>query len=82
MFACVIQCHIGVAHAIAIATGFGRSDFYSCITQNRIAFDYKFSRALIRLRHVLRHLTHTPLRRDMAFACIFLQTAVQKPKER
>jgi hypothetical protein len=77
----VIQCGIGMCHAHVIFTGFGLGNFAPGGQQGGIAFDHKLGRGLRCLRHVLRHLGHTPLAGNRKIATVFVQAAVEDGKQ-
>ena len=82
MRAGVIQIHVGVGHAVAVAAGVGRIDLRLRGLQDHIALNDGAGGALLGLWHVLGDLRHAPLGRDIELAAVFMQRAVQHGKQR
>ncbi len=77
----VVQFHVGVRHAHAVVGRFGCGHFGLRGEQRGVALDDEVGRALLGLRHVLRHLRHAPLRRDRVVAGVFVQRAVEQAEQ-
>ena len=82
MGAGVLQRHVGVGHAVVVVGGLRRADFLLGGEQGGIALHHEIGGTLAGLRHVLRHLAHAPLRRDVVLAHVFMQVAVKQRKQR
>jgi len=77
----VVQRHVGVRHALAIVAFLGSGDLGLRRRQQSVAVDDEVGRGLARLRHVLRHLRHAPLRRHGKVALVFVQGAVDEREQ-
>ena len=82
MGAGVLQRHVGVGHAVVVVGGLRRADFLLRGEQGGVALHHEIGGTLAGLRHVLRHLAHAPLRRDVVLAHVFMQVAVEERKQR
>ena len=78
----VMQRHVGVRHALAVASRFGGGDFGLCSNQRRVAFNDECRRADCCLGHILRHLRNPPARWLGKLPAILVQTAVDQTEER
>ena len=67
--------------AFTVVGGLSCGHFGARGIQHRVAFNHKLSRALIGLRHVLRHLAHAPLRWNEILTRVFMQRAIQQRKQ-
>ncbi|OIQ74318.1 hypothetical protein GALL_440340 [mine drainage metagenome] len=78
----ILQRHVGVRHAVIVVGGLGGADFLLCRQQGDVAINDEIGGRLIRLRHVLRHLAHAPVRRNEVFAAVLVQVAVEQGEQR
>ena len=73
----IIEQRVGVAHALAIITGFGCRHFGFSSHQSGVAFNDEARGAFVGLGHVLCHLGHLPLGGDIEIAAVLVQGAIK-----
>ncbi len=77
----IIECHVRLGHAHAVSADLCGGHFGLCSEERGIALDHEVGRALLGLRHILRHLRHAPLAGNREFAAIFMQCAIEQTEE-
>ena len=76
-----MQGHVCVGHAFTVVCGLCCSHLSPCSYQLGVAFNHKIGGAGIGLRHVLGHLAHAPLARNVKLARVFGQGFVEQGKQ-
>jgi hypothetical protein len=81
----LVERHVGVGHGLAVAFavvhGFGGGQFALRGHQGQVAGEHVVGGAVVGFGHVLRHLAHTPARRDLDIALVGLQLVREQRKE-